>query len=104
MKISELPEEIKKRALMYQREETSKSYDKNTDILSDAFYWEHTVERHDHWKKYDEKELPKPDKLQQLIEWMEVEAEIEEEIQKYGTDIYITFKRCINKAKEIKKK
>ena len=61
MKISELPKEVKKKALEYQRNNKDKYYDKNTDILSDAFNWKITFEDYDYWDDWDEKEPMKPE-------------------------------------------
>ena len=61
MKISELPQEVKKKALEYQRNNKDKYYDKNTDILSDAFNWKITFEDYDYWDDWDNKEPIKPE-------------------------------------------
>lgn len=53
MKISELPEEVRLKALVYQKEASSR-LDKNTDILSDAFQWAFTKEGFAYWEKLDE--------------------------------------------------
>jgi len=61
MKISELPNEVKKKALEYQRNNKDKYYDKNTDILSDAFNWKITFEDYDYWDDWYLKEPMKPE-------------------------------------------
>ena len=53
MKISELPEEIRLKALEYQR---NHNLNKTTDILSFAFQWITTVEGGDYWKELDSKQ------------------------------------------------
>lgn len=47
MKISELPQDLKEKALEYQRNNLSS--DKKTDSLAVAFDWEHTKEGYDFW-------------------------------------------------------
>lgn len=42
MLISQLPPEIKEKALSLQKQETEDNYSKETDDLSWAFNWEHT--------------------------------------------------------------
>jgi hypothetical protein len=46
MKISQLPQEVKEKALEYQK---NSDRDKTTDNLDDAFDWEYTKEREDYW-------------------------------------------------------
>lgn len=46
MKISELPKEIREKALKYQKKEY---YDLETDILHEAFNWTSTKEGYDYW-------------------------------------------------------
>jgi hypothetical protein len=48
MKISQLPQEVKEKALEYQRN-ANEDWDKNTDNLRDAFDWEDLEERHIYW-------------------------------------------------------
>jgi hypothetical protein len=52
MKISELPAIQKRKALEYQKNEHI-YFDKLTDNLADAFYWEKTEEGYDFWYKLD---------------------------------------------------
>jgi hypothetical protein len=56
MKISELPEEIRKVALLRQTEEKDPLYEKNTDKLEDAFKWDYTEEGRDYWSELNEAE------------------------------------------------
>jgi len=49
MKISELPTEIKEKALEYQRKSLSADCNKNTDNLVNAFAWQFTDEGYDYW-------------------------------------------------------
>lgn len=61
MKISELPEDLKVKALEYQKNETGKAYDKETDYLNGAFNWEVTKEGYDFW---DELYEAKPNEIE----------------------------------------
>lgn len=61
MKISELPEGIKEKALEYQKD--SLGYDKNTDSLDNAFEWAETDEDDDYWDEWYHKKPPKPESL-----------------------------------------
>lgn len=49
MRISELPQEIKEKALEYQRNETNVNYCKKTDSLSYSFDWRGTNEGFKYW-------------------------------------------------------
>ena len=49
MKISELPEKNKRKALEYQKNAVNPYYDKNTDNLEHAFSWKQTEEGPDYW-------------------------------------------------------
>lgn len=49
MKISKLPKEIREKALKNQKNEIDKDYDKESDILEDAFDWMNTPEGADYW-------------------------------------------------------
>jgi hypothetical protein len=49
MKISELPTEIREKALEYQRNEIDPDYCKGSNLLQDAFNWEQTDEDFDYW-------------------------------------------------------
>ena len=49
MKISELPEEVRLKALEYQKNETDEYYGRDTDILGWAFDWAKTNEGNDYW-------------------------------------------------------
>lgn len=49
MKISELPEDLRKLALEYQATDQLGIYDKDTDILANAFDWWGSKEGHNFW-------------------------------------------------------
>ena len=53
MKISELPEEVKLKALEYQKNDTD--YDKSTDDLCSAFEWRKSIEGVSYWMFWYEK-------------------------------------------------
>lgn len=53
MKISELPKEIREKALKYQRNEKTDDYEKKTDILIKAFSWYDTKEGWAYWMDLD---------------------------------------------------
>jgi hypothetical protein len=60
MKISQLPEDVKIKALEYQKESKGGFvWDKKTDNLALAFDWEDTQERHDYWQYWYDKEFIK---------------------------------------------
>jgi hypothetical protein len=110
MKISELPEELRQKALKYQREETSENFSKETDDLNCAFDWDNTKENYVYWTNIYHGDFPKPDKLQRLIEWMEAEVnKVEKQfsnpnmLMDKSSGIYYGLTQCINKAKEIQK-
>lgn len=61
MKISELPEDVRKKALNYQKEQFRKTkgmtFAFKSDILAAAFDWEQTIEGFDYWNEWS---LKKP--------------------------------------------
>jgi hypothetical protein len=65
MKISQLPKEVKEKALEYQKN-ANKDWNKTTDYLGHAFDWDHTIEREDYWNDWEDKE------------WQEKEYKVEE--------------------------
>ena len=83
MKISELPKEVKKKALHYQRTQFKNSifkddiylYDPLSDDLNDSFDWLKTLEGKDYWYKWDSKkfvnEVTKPIQYQIGIDTFE---------------------------------
>jgi hypothetical protein len=56
MKISQLPQKVKEKALEHQRN-ADHSWSKTADYLQDAFDWDHTIEREDYWDDWDDKEF-----------------------------------------------
>jgi hypothetical protein len=57
MKISQLPQEVKEKALRYQKNADEEHWEKTTDYLGDAFDWEATEEEYDYWEKWYHKEF-----------------------------------------------
>jgi hypothetical protein len=57
MRISELPQDVKAKALEYQKN-ASDTWNKETDDLKNAFNWYHTKEGLDYWDEWDCKEQP----------------------------------------------
>jgi hypothetical protein len=57
MKISQLPKEVKEKALEYQEKERSKFFSKKTDYLGKAFDWGLAKEGAYYWHEWDEKEF-----------------------------------------------
>jgi hypothetical protein len=58
MKISQLPENVKIKALEYEKKSKGKLvWDKKTDNLVDAFDWDETEEGDIYWEKWHEKEF-----------------------------------------------
>jgi hypothetical protein len=56
MKISQLPQEVKEKALENQRNAVI-GWDKKKDDLVDAFDWEDTKEGYDYWRKWYKKDF-----------------------------------------------
>jgi hypothetical protein len=65
MKISQLPPEIKEKAIAY-RENAADYWDKETDNLLLAFTWINTKEGRDYWNEWHNKPFDTTHKLQQL--------------------------------------
>ena len=82
MKISELPKEIREKALEYQR--NAIGYDKTSDLLVDAFNWISTKEGCSYWNDLEEaKPTEKPIQYQigiDTFERMESNCTIEERL------------------------
>ena len=57
MKISELPKEVKEKALEYQRNDTDCYYSKSADSLAYAFCWAMTKEGGAYWFDWDMKNV-----------------------------------------------
>jgi hypothetical protein len=83
MKISELPQEIREKALKYQKD-TTPLFDKNTDDLMDAFNWLYTKEGVCFWSQWYEKEpeIPQDQNVLEVIESFKRRSEVG--FKKYG--------------------
>jgi len=85
MKISELPQEIKEKALGYQRN-ANKMYDKDTDDIADSFNWRTSAEGYKYWQKLHNEEVKTPQD-QNVIEVIEsFKQRSEGGFKKYGTN------------------
>lgn len=85
MKISELPQEIREKALEYQRNASS-NFDKETDDLKKAFSWSMTKEDYHYWQKLhkEQYETPKDQNVLEVIGLFKQRSEVG--FKKYGTN------------------
>ena len=67
MKISELPQDVKAKALQYQKIASERWY-KKTDDLKNAFNWDDTKEGLYYWKEWHSRDVESPSLLEQLTE------------------------------------
>ena len=65
MRISELPQDVKEKALEYQRNDYTNWCTKTTDALVDAFDWVKTEEGYDYWNDWHELKAIEEDKPKQ---------------------------------------
>ena len=86
MKISELPKEIKKKALKYQKK---CGEDLKTDLLVDAFPWRKTKEGFIYWNSLDDQESPKKELKDTIVESVieQFKQRSEVGINKYGVTL-----------------
>lgn len=86
MKISELPKEIRKKALKYQKKEGN---DLKTDELSFAFCWSDTKEGVSYWNYLDDQEPPKIEIKDTIVESVieQFKQRSEVGINKYNTTL-----------------
>lgn len=86
MKISELPKEIRKKALKYQKKFKD---DLETDLLVDAFPWRKTKEGFIYWNEFDEQESPKKQIKDTIVESVinQFKKRSEVGINKYGVTL-----------------
>jgi hypothetical protein len=66
MKISQLPPEIKEKAIAYRDVANQAYWDKDSDNLAKAFDWYDTSERRDYWNDWHLKPFDLTHQLQQL--------------------------------------
>ena len=66
MKISQLPPDVKEKALYYQKKDNS-FYSNSSDLLHDAFDWDETKEGLHYWNDWDEKEFTEKDSIVESI-------------------------------------
>jgi len=86
MKISELPKEIRKKALEYQKKE---GVDLQTDLLIDAFTWRRTEEGFRYWNDLNDQEAPKKEIKDTIVESVieQFKQRSEVGINKYNTTL-----------------
>jgi hypothetical protein len=85
MKISELPKEIRKKALKYQKRDGDNL---ETDKLHRAFVWDNTEEGQEYWEKWDDKKPLKKQKdtiVESVINQFKQRSELG--IKKYGVTL-----------------
>jgi hypothetical protein len=86
MKISELPKDIRKKALKYQKKFKE---DLETDLLVDAFAWRKTKEGFVYWNDLDDQEAPKKKLKDTIVESVikQFKQRSEVGINKYGVTL-----------------
>ncbi len=87
MKISELPKEIREKALEYREKET-KHYNRESDDLMIAFCWESTKEGYSYWNDLDDQDPQKELKdtiVESVINQFKQRSEVG--INKYGVTL-----------------
>jgi len=86
MKISELPKEIRKKALKYQKKDGD---DLETDILHDAFSWADTKEGESYWDYLDSQKPPKKEIKDTIVKSVinQFKQRSEVGINKYGVTL-----------------
>jgi hypothetical protein len=85
MKISELPKEIREKALKYQKLD---GYNLKTDILDKAFCWNDTKEGYSYWNDLDDQEPQKEIKdtiVESVVNQFKQRSEVG--INKYGVTL-----------------
>lgn len=86
MKISELPQELKEKALEYQRNETDRDYDKESDLLFKAFDWKYTKEGCTFWGDlYLEEPKTKDSIVESVINQFRQRSDVG--VEKYGVTL-----------------
>ena len=86
MKISELPENIRKKALKYQKK---CGKDLKTDLLVEAFTWRKTKEGFFYWNDLNDQEAPKKQLKDTIVESVieQFKQRSEAGINKYGVTL-----------------
>lgn len=86
MKISELPKEIREKALKYQKKEC---LNLETDKLHEAFSWHETEEGFIYWNDLDDPEPPKKEMKDTIVESVieQFKQRSEVGIKKYGVTL-----------------
>ena len=86
MKISELPKEIREKALKYQKKDGDNL---ETDLLVDAFAWRKTKEGFIYWNDLDDQEPPKKELKDTIVKSVinQFKQRSEVGINKYGVTL-----------------
>mgnify|MGYP003671016532 CR=1 FL=1 len=114
MKISELPEEVRKLALLRQIQCKNTYYiNRTTDFLNLAFDWSSTIEGYQFWDELFKKEYYKPTIIDEIVEAITIKEEPkhydnskgslykfcdEHELNSYEFDIIKRVMRCRKKG------
>lgn len=85
MKISELPQDLKEKALEYQINETDRDYDKESDYLGDAFDWGSTKEGFSFWGNLSNSEKSTDSIVESVINQFRQRCDVG--IEKYGVTL-----------------
>lgn len=104
MKISELPQEIREKALEYQRNQEQNKFndwDKKTDSLYDAFFWRETKEGYDYWDDWYNRVFIKENTKSKAIDKLTEMLDRKETTSKNGKNDFdiIQLKEIINLLK-----
>lgn len=84
MKISDLPQDLREKALEYQRNDLS--FDKKSDLLDKAFNWWNTKEGHDFWQDLYYEEPKQTDSIvESVINQFRQRSDVG--IEKYGVTL-----------------
>jgi hypothetical protein len=87
MKISQLPPEIKEKAIAYRDNANQAYWDKESDNLAKAFDWYNTSERRDYWNEWHNKPFDTTYKLQQLSKQYPNDLEFGAQVRKLISEL-----------------
>jgi len=87
MKISQLPPEIKEKAIGYRENADQSCWDKESDSLQDAFTWSETIEGDRYWHDLHYKEYDLTYQLQQLNQQYPNDLEFRNEVMKLISEL-----------------
>jgi len=87
MKISQLPPEIKEKAIGYRESADQEKYKKDSDNLLRAFYWRGTEEGYLYWNELHWKTFDLKEKLQQLNQQYPNDLEFGAQVRKLISEL-----------------